>query len=364
MRQLRAAMTKQKIAALLATHLSDVRYLCGFTGSNAALAITAKHALLVTDGRYTAQAAAEVKGAEVRIAKGPAPAEACRWLAAARVKHAYYDGEQTTVAALDAMQEAVKGSAKNAKQFFQPLPSPLVAAQRMVKDAAEIERMAAAAALGVRLFEHIVGFKGHGGFLRPGIPENAVAAELEYRARLWGAEAMSFPTIVASGERSAFPHGTASEAKLPRRGFVTLDFGVILNGYCSDMTRTVHLGRATAREREAYDAVLAAQESAVAVVAAGMKAGDVDEAARSVLREAKLADYFTHSTGHGVGLEIHESPRIAMAQQTLLTKGMVITIEPGIYIPGAFGLRIEDTVVVERRGCRVLTPATKAWIEL
>jgi Xaa-Pro aminopeptidase len=364
MRQLRAAMTKQKIAALLATHLSDVRYLCGFTGSNAALAITAKHALLVTDGRYTAQAAAEVKGAEVRIAKGPAPAEACRWLAAARVKHAYYDGEQTTVAALDAMQEAVKGSAKNAKQFFQPLPSPLVAAQRMVKDAAEIERMAAAAALGVRLFEHIVGFKGHGGFLRPGIPENAVAAELEYRARLWGAEAMSFPTIVASGERSAFPHGTASEAKLPRRGFVTLDFGVILNGYCSDMTRTVHLGRATEREREAYDAVLAAQENAVAAVAAGMKAGDVDEAARSVLREAKLADYFTHSTGHGVGLEIHESPRIAMAQQTLLTKGMVITIEPGIYIPGAFGLRIEDTVVVQRRGCRVLTPATKAWIEL
>jgi Xaa-Pro aminopeptidase len=200
--------------------------------------------------------------------------------------------------------------------------------------------------------------------MRPGVAENAVAAELEYRARMWGAEAMSFPTIVASGERSSMPHGTASAAKLPRRGFVTLDFGVILNGYCSDMTRTVHLGRATAREREAYDAVLAAQENAVAAVSAGVKAGDVDEAARSVLREAKLAEYFTHSTGHGVGLEIHESPRIAMAQQALLTRGMVITIEPGIYIPGAFGLRIEDTVVVERRGCRVLTPATKAWIEL
>jgi Xaa-Pro aminopeptidase len=358
MRQLRAAMAKCKVAALLVTHLPDVRYLCGFTGSNAALAITAKAALMVTDGRYTAQAAAEVKGAEVRIAKGPALAESCRWLADSRVKHAYYDGEQTTVAALRAMEEALKGNAKNAKQFFQPLRSPLVAEQRRVKDAAEIERMAAAAALGVRLFEHILGF------MRPGITENALAAELEYRARLWGAEAMSFPTIVASGPRSAFPHGTASQAKLARRGFVTLDFGVILNGYCSDMTRTVHLGRATAREREAYDAVLAAQENAVAAVAAGVKAGDVDEAARSVLRDAKLAEYFTHSTGHGVGLEIHESPRIAMAQQTLLTKGMVITIEPGIYIPGAFGLRIEDTVVVERRGCRVLTPATKAWIEL
>jgi Xaa-Pro aminopeptidase len=354
MRQLRATMAKQKVAALLVTHLPDVRYLCGFTGSNAALGITQKAALMVTDGRYTAQAAQEVKGAEVRIARGPALAEACRWLAAARVKHAYYDGEQTTVSALRSMQEAVKG----AKRFFEPLAAPLVAEQRMVKDAGEIERMAAAAALGVRLFEHILGF------MRPRLTENAVAAELEYRARLWGAEAMSFPTIVASGPRSAMPHGTASEARLPRRGFVTLDFGVILNGYCSDMTRTVHLGRATPREREAYDAVLAAQENAVAAVAAGVKAGDVDEAARSVLREAKLAEYFTHSTGHGVGLEIHESPRIAMAQQALLTRGMVITIEPGVYIPGAFGLRIEDTVVVERRGCRVLTPATKAWIEL
>jgi Xaa-Pro aminopeptidase len=218
--------------------------------------------------------------------------------------------------------------------------------------------MAAAAALGVGLFEHILGF------LRPGLAETAVAAELEYRARLAGAEAMSFPTIVASGSRSALPHGTASVAKLPRRGFVTLDFGVILNGYCSDMTRTVHLGRATAQERSAYDAVLAAQENAVTRVAAGAMAADVDEGARSVLREAKLAEYFTHSTGHGVGLEIHESPRIGMGQQTLLTRGMVITIEPGIYIPGAFGLRIEDTVVVERHRARVLTPATKAWIEL
>jgi Xaa-Pro aminopeptidase len=355
MRQLRVRMAKSKIAALLVTHLPDVRYLCGFTGSNAALALTAKSALLVTDGRYTAQAQAQVKGAEVRIAKGSAVAEGCRWLAAAaRVKHAYYDGEQTTVAMLGAMQKEVKGG----RRFFVPLESALVREQRMVKDAAEIERMAEAAALGVRLFEHILGF------MRPGLTENAVAAELEYRARLWGAEAMSFPTIVASGERSAMPHGTASEAKLPRRGFVTLDFGVILNGYCSDMTRTVHLGRATKHERDAYDAVLTAQENALAQVAAGVKTGDVDEAARRVLREVKLAEYFTHSTGHGVGLEIHEGPRIATGQQALLTKGMVITIEPGIYIPGAFGLRIEDTVVVERRGCRVLTPATKAWIEL
>jgi Xaa-Pro aminopeptidase len=358
-RHLRATMAKRRIPALLVTHLPDVRYLCGFTGSNAALAMTARQALLITDGRYTAQAAAEVKAAEVRIAKGQALAEACRWLAGARVRHAYYDADTMTMSALRSMQDAVKGAVRGgAKRFFQPLEAPLVSAQRMVKDARELEHMAAAAALGVRLFEHMLGF------LRPGLTENAVAAELEYRARLAGAEAMSFPTIVASGPRSALPHGTASVAKVPRRGFVTLDFGVILNGYCSDMTRTVHMGRATAQERTAYDAVLEAQENAVARVAAGAVAGDVDEAARSVLRDAGLAEYFTHSTGHGVGLEIHEPPRIGMGQQTLLSNGMVITIEPGIYIPGAFGLRIEDTVVVERRGARVLTPATKAWIEL
>ena len=352
-------MLSKKIAALLVTHLPDVRYLCGFTGSNAALAITARDALLVTDGRYTAQAATEVKAAaEVLIAKGPAAAEACRWLAATRVKHAYYDAESTTVSALHAMQDAVKGQTKHARGFFRPLAAPLVAEQRMVKDAVEIEQMAAAAALGVRLFEQILGF------IQPGVVENAIAAELEYAARRVGAEAMSFPTIVASGERSALPHGVASAAKLPRRGFVTLDFGVILNGYCSDMTRTVHVGRASQQERDAYDAVLAAQEHAVAAVAAGVSAGEVDEAARRVLREAGLAEYFSHSTGHGVGLEIHESPRIATGEQTLLSTGMVITIEPGVYIPGVFGLRIEDTVVVERRGARILTPATKAWIEL
>jgi Xaa-Pro aminopeptidase len=351
-------MAARRLAALLVTHPPDVRYLCGFTGSNAALAITHKSALLVTDGRYIGQAAVEVSGAEVRIAPGSAIAEACRWLAASRVQRAYYDPGSTTVAALRAMQAAVQGSGRRSRGFFAALDASPMAEQRMVKDAAEIEHMAAAAALGVRLFEQILSF------LRPGVTESAVAAELEYAARLGGAEAMSFATIVASGPRSALPHGRASEAKLPRRGFVTLDFGVILNGYCSDMTRTVHLGRASARERESYDAVLAAQENAVVAVRAGVTAAEVDEAARSVLRLAGLAKHFTHSTGHGVGLEIHESPRIAAGQQTLLSTGMVITIEPGVYLPDAFGLRIEDTVVVERRGARVLTPATKAWIEL
>jgi Xaa-Pro aminopeptidase len=175
---------------------------------------------------------------------------------------------------------------------------------------------------------------------------------------------MSFPTIVASGERSALPHGKATTAKLPKRGFVTLDFGVVLDGYCSDMTRTVHLGSASTAERAAYDAVLEAQETAVAAVRAGVSCGDVDEAARGVLRKAKLGQWFTHSTGHGVGLEIHEGPRLAAKQTQRLEAGMVITIEPGVYLPGKFGVRIEDMVRVTAKGGEILTPSTKAWIEL
>jgi Xaa-Pro aminopeptidase len=175
---------------------------------------------------------------------------------------------------------------------------------------------------------------------------------------------MSFETIVAGGPRSALPHGHATEQRMPRRGFVVLDFGVLLHGYCSDMTRTVHLGPSTTAERDAYEAVLEAQLAAIAAVRPRVPCGEVDEAARSVLRRAKLADFFTHSTGHGVGMEIHEGPRIAAKQQQTLKPGMVITIEPGVYLPGRFGVRIEDMVLVTRGGAEILTPATKAWIEL
>ena len=175
---------------------------------------------------------------------------------------------------------------------------------------------------------------------------------------------MSFETIAAAGPRSALPHGRATQTRLPRRGLLTLDFGVILKGYCSDMTRTVCLGKPTDREREVYEAVLAAQQAAVAAVAAGVESGAVDEAARNILRQAGMAEAFSHSTGHGVGIEIHEGPRIAAGQKERLAPGMVITIEPGAYFAGEFGVRIEDMVVVERGGSRLLTHSPKALIEL
>jgi Xaa-Pro aminopeptidase len=369
-----AAAKAAGVDALLVTHLPDVRWICGFTGSNAALVLTGfsskARAVLFTDGRYTAQAKAEAAGTRVVIAAKAAVAAACEWMVEAGASQCGFDETQTTVAGLASMRRAVGAESKGgARRVAFVETGAAVARLREVKDAEEIAHMRAAAALGCRLFEQMLGY------MEPGMAETTVAAELERAARLAGAERMSFDTIVASGERSALPHGRATLAKLPKRGFCTLDFGVVLDGYCSDMTRTVHLGRASDEERAVYEAVLEAQRAGVAAVREGVATWDVDEAARSVLRAAKLDQWFTHSTGHGVGLEIHEGPRIAKMPEkkagsrrketpVTLKAGMVITIEPGVYMQGKFGVRIEDTVVVTRTGCEILTPSTKAWIEL
>lgn len=350
-----AAAKDAGVDGLLVTHLADVRYLCGFTGSNAALVLAGGKAILFTDGRYTAQARSEAVGTRVVIAKKPAVLAACEWIEGAGVRRLGFDTAHTTVAALAMMRKAV--TAKVRRGMFVGV-GPLVATMREVKDAGEISRARAAARVGCELFEGMLSY------LEPGLKETDVAATLEYAARLAGAQGMSFDTIVASGARSALPHGTATSARLPRRGFVTLDFGVILDGYCSDMTRTVHMGKPLPGEREVYDSVLEAQEAAVSAVAPGVTAGDVDEAARSVLRRVKLDRYFSHSTGHGVGLEIHEGPRLAAKQMQRLEQGMVVTIEPGVYMPGRFGVRIEDMVLVTATGGEILTPSVKAWIEL
>jgi Xaa-Pro aminopeptidase len=355
--QLRRKLTKAGLPGLLVTHLPDLRYLSGFTGSSAALVITRRAACLFTDGRYASQAAEEVKTAQVQIVTGSPAVAALQWLAAQPgVESAGIDPAWTSLAELTRWRDALPSKLRRA--FLSPLAVPLVEPLRRVKDEDELALMTEAAQLGCRLFDHMLGF------VRAGLAEIEVAAELEYQARLLGAEGMSFETIVASGVRSALPHGRATSARLPKRGFLTLDFGIILGGYCSDMTRTVFLGKPREKERNAYQAVLEAQETAVAAVGPGASCGDVDEAARSVLRRAGLAEAFSHSTGHGVGLEIHESPRIGAGQKTRLLPGMVVTIEPGVYLAGQFGIRIEDMVAVSRGGGQVLTPAPKALIEL
>lgn len=357
MSALRRRIRRAGLSGLLVTHLPDVRYACGFTGSSAALAVARRGARLFTDGRYTAQAEEEVQGADVEIVSRAPALSAVEWLAAQPgAEFAGFDPVRTTVADLNRLKAALPAPMR--RTFLSALPASLVEPLRLVKDEDELEILREAALMGCQLFAHLLGF------LRPGQREIDVAAELEYRARLEGAEGMSFETIVASGERSALPHGRATEARLPRRGFLTLDFGIIHKGYCSDMTRTVYFGKPRAEERATYERVLEAQQAAVAAVTAGISCGDVDEAARKVLREAGLAEAFSHSTGHGLGLEIHEAPRLGTGQTNRLQAGMVVTIEPGAYLPGRYGVRIEDMVAVTRTGREVLTPAPRALIEL
>jgi Xaa-Pro aminopeptidase len=349
-RRLQAALAENKLDFFLVTHLANVRYLCGFTGSAGALLIGDGDRIFFTDGRYVAQARAEVSGARIVIARKSPAVAAAEFLAASgvrAVRRIGMESQTVTIAIRDQLRAILRG---NWKLVGAP---PLVERARMIKDKEEIRRIHAAIELGASLFQ--VALRK----IRPSVKEVEVAAAMEYQARNSGAEGMSFPTIIAAGKRSAVVHGRASEARIPRRGFVVCDFGVILSGYCSDRTRTVHVGPPDPGARQMYQAVFEAQQAAIAEVRGGSTAASVDQAAREVLRKSGLAKYFTHSTGHGLGLEIHESPRLATGQTQVLEPGMVITIEPGAYIPGRRGVRIEDVVVVTSTGCEVLTPADK-----
>ena len=354
-RTVQAALEKSGLDALITVHLANVRYLCGFTGSAAVLIVNDKGAILFTDGRYTQQASEEVRGAKVRIEKGKsALAAAGEWLRgdARSRKRIGIEPSHLTVADKAALARGLRSGTKLIDAL------PIVERMRMIKEPEEIARIRKACHLGAKLFDGLLKS------LRAGVPESEVAGELEFAARKRGAEQMSFPTIIAGGTRSALPHGRASSARLPRRGFVVCDFGVILAGYCSDMTRTVHLGRASVQARVVYEAVRDAQQAALETVKPGRSVGDVDKAARNLLYNRRLSKYFSHSTGHGLGLEIHEIPRVAAGQDEELKPGMVITVEPGVYLPGKFGVRIEDTVVVNETGHEILTPCSKDLISV
>jgi Xaa-Pro aminopeptidase len=353
LRGLQAALHENNLDWLLITHLPNVRYLCGFTGSAGALLIEERGATFFTDGRYVAQVHSEVSGARIMIARKSPLLAAAEFLAASRIRSSTRVGiesQSVTVAQRDQLRTILKAKWKLVSA------TPLVERLRMVKDKEEIRRIRTAIELGASLFQ-VARRK-----IRPGVKEVEVAAAMEHHARKAGAEGMSFSTIIAAGKRSAVVHGRASDARIPLRGFVVCDFGVILAGYCSDRTRTVHVGRPSKSARNMYQAVLEAQLAAIAHVRAGTTAASIDEAGRKVLRKHHLAQYFTHSMGHGLGLEIHEAPRLAAGQTQILEPGMVITIEPGAYVPGKHGVRIEDVVVVTSKGCEVLAPTDKELI--
>lgn len=339
------------IDALLVTHIPNVRYLTGFTGS-AGVLIAAPRPVFTTDGRYRDQAGQQVERARVVVGKGSALTSAIEEIRKAKIRRLGIESDHMTVSTRRTLAREL---GRNVKLID---TSAVVEKLRIIKDSDEVRLIRKAVNLGSELL--LILCKA----LKPGQTESSAAAHLEFAARARGAEAMSFETIVAAGARSALPHGVASQARVPRRGFVVLDYGVILNGYCSDMTRTVCIGRATSEQRRVYGAVLEAQLAGIAAVAPGRTAGDVDDAARSVLKRAGLDKYFIHSTGHGVGLEIHEPPRVAARQTDLLQPGMVITIEPGVYIGGKYGVRIEDMVLVTERGSEILTRAPKELLEL
>ncbi len=356
----RSLQGRNTLDAFLITSLPNVRYLCGFTGSSGALAVAQNQWAFFTDGRYTGQAKSQVKNASIYIASGAPAILGARWirerLGRRKSSQIGIEGDHVSLSAEKRINSELRSSLGRSG-FRLIATSNMVEDLRIRKDNAEVNLIRNAVQLASGIFSNLVQS------FRPRITENEVAAELEYLARSAGAEKMSFDSIVASGPNSALPHARPARRKIGR-GFVVLDYGVILAGYCSDMTRTIWVGRATGEARRIYSAVLEAQLAAIAAVAPGVEAQAVDWAARDVLRKHKLDKYFTHSLGHGVGLEIHEAPRLAKGQIQKLEPGMVVTIEPGVYIPGKGGVRIEDMVLVTKTGCEVLTPTPKEFLVL
>lgn len=332
-----------ELDGLIVTSLPNVRYLTGFTGSNAIVLITRLRAMLFTDPRYTIQAAAETKGSGVQAmtVKRPLELTVVKKLKGLR-KVGFEDGSigfaSWQLLAKAATLEPSKG---------------LVETLRMVKSDDEIGAIRASVDTNSQAFAAALSR------FRAGMTERDLAAEIDYQMRLLGAEKPAFETIVAFQANSALPHARPGEAKIDRNGLLLIDMGSFRGGYASDMTRCLHLGTPGAKTRKLYNAVLEAQLAAIDTVRPGVKAGSIDKTARQILEKHGFAKAFVHSTGHGLGLEIHETPRIGKGDKTALAAGMAITIEPGAYLPGQGGVRIEDTVLVTPTGVEILTPTSK-----
>jgi Xaa-Pro aminopeptidase len=343
---LQRRMAEGKLDAFVTGFGPNVRYLTGFTGSNGLVVVLPDRAVFFTDPRYRLQAAQEV-ACTVRVTSGPMLPRVAALLAAAHTKRVGFEKNRVTVEAYQTFKDALP-----MRSSLEPVPS-WIEQQRMVKSEAEISAIRKSVELNSNAFERALKQ------IRPGMREWELAADLDYRVRRLGAEGPAFETIVAAGARTALPHARPTAAKLPERGPVLVDMGAMLEGYTSDMTRMIFLGGPNTRFQRAYRAVLEAQAAALDAVAPGVFAYVVDRAARRVLKRHGLERAFVHSTGHGLGLEIHEPPRIGRKEKTLLQEGMAVTIEPGVYIEGFGGIRIEDTVVVTKKGCEVLTPTSK-----
>lgn len=348
---LRSAMSASRLDAFITTSGPSLRYLSGYAGSNGMLLVTGKKSVLLTDFRYKEIVRTTVAADRVLISQGSLTRAADDAKLFAGLKRIGFEKDRTTVAEYQIRADVI------GKKRLVPT-SGIVEGLRSVKDDAEIGTLKKAFAISDAVFTEILGI------IRPGITELDLSAEISYRHKRYGAENDAFDVIVASGVRGSLPHGTATTKKLKQREFITLDFGCIAGGYHSDMTRTVCIGAPTADMKKVYGIVAEAQQRALDAVRAGVPAQKIDAIAREHITRSGYGKYFGHSLGHGVGLEIHELPRVAPKSSEVLTEQQVITIEPGIYLPGKFGVRIEDTIVVRTGAPDVLTGSPKGLIIL
>lgn len=345
--RLREELKARRLDWLLVSNPINIFYLTGFRGTAGIAALGPAGGILWVDPRYTLQAESDARGVEVVEEKHGLLKAAARWLLKKAGGRVGFDDLNLNSRAFRELKEFV------ARGVRLVAAGGLVEDLRIPKEADEIGKIREAGRVTAEAFEEILRE------VRPGVKESDLAAELEYRMRRKGAEGAAFETIVASGPRGAFPHARASGKLLDKCDFVIFDLGAIVDGYAADMTRTLYLGSPTRRVRRLYNAVLEAQQRGLEALSGGVFAGDVDSAVRRVLRRRGFEKFFTHSTGHGVGLEIHEKPRLARGEKTRIEPGCVVTVEPGIYLKDFGGIRIEDTALVGAGKPGILTPASK-----
>ncbi len=345
--RLGALRRRLRSTAIYVSALPSIRYLTGFAGSAGHLLVTPKEAVLFTDGRYRTQASEQAEGVEVEVSSRDSQAAFAAAVRRRGLRRLAFEEVSLSYADYSRLCRQVP------ECKLTPF-EPVVERLRGRKSSAEIDALRRSAALASRAFEDVCGR------LEPGWTEVRFAAELEFSMRRLGAEGMAFPTIVASGAHGALPHAEPRDVPIEPNSLVVVDHGAILEGYCSDMTRMIALGRPDATRQALFGAVLEAQAAAIDAVRAGVECRTVDNRARSVLRKTiiggiRLDKAFIHSTGHGLGLEVHEAPLLGRRQSKRLQAGMVITVEPGVYLEGFGGVRIEDMVAVTETGCEVLT---------
>jgi Xaa-Pro aminopeptidase len=346
-----ADLAECRLDALIVSHGPNIRYLTGFSGSNALLFLSGDKSLLFTDPRYEIQAGEETT-CKVRVAQGSLLTVLAKSIRRRSVRRIGFEKSCLSFGAYETLKKALPPGVSLTPS------GGVVELRRMVKSEDEIALIRRSVLTNSRAFA------GSIRYIRPGVRESDLAAHLEFRMRRLGAQAPAFEAIVAFGERSALPHARPTAKTLVNNQLLLIDMGANVDGYASDMTRMAFLGRPGPRVRRMYDAVLRAQLAAVSSVREGVTAEEVDRAARRVLKVEGLDRAFVHSTGHGLGLEIHELPRLGKGDRTFLKAGMAITIEPGVYLQGFGGIRIEDTVLVTRNGCDVLTPTSRELIVL